>query len=231
MKKNLLCLALTLLLWGTACLPTLAAEKSVFQDIDPSSPFYEAVLWAVGNGITNGTSATTFSPNEQCKRKHIITFTWRGSGKPFDDSWIYPYKDDSSLTPDSDFGKAATWAFYRTVEQGSVTADGQLMFYPNWDCNRGQAVIYLWRLSGRPRDGVDLGVLNQFTDVRIDNRTDDAYTRELPYAVAWAVQNGITNGTTETTFSPQNAITRGHIVTFLYRFSKTPNGRRVLVQN
>ena len=180
---------------------TLSAPqpKQVFSDVSNTSPFYEAIYWAVEHGITNGTSDTTFSPTETCKRKHIIMFIWRACGKPYKSSWTYPFSADQNLKPGSDFAKAATWSFLRTpfkLEHGifQFGDPAQLIFYPEKPCDRGEAVIYLWRLADCP--DADLELARTFTDIEIIE-TEDQYLRELPKAVAWAFENGITTGTTK----------------------------------
>ena len=208
----------------------LAEKKNIFNDVPKSSPFYEAIYWAVDHGITVGTSPTTFSPNTTCKRKHIIVFLWRSCGKATNSSWTYPYTADQSLSATSDFGKAATWAFWRSprIEQGIFRSGdpNQLVFEPERYCTRGEAVIYLWRLAGCPVTNVIKA--SQFKDVKVNDKSTDSYLRELPSAVAWAVENGITNGTSDNTFSPEKTCTRGQIVTFLYRFSQTTDGSSLM---
>ena len=149
--------------------------------------------WAVENGVTTGTSATTFSPDATCTTGQIITFLWRANGSP-SVSGVTPFDDVSS----SDYYyQAALWA----KEEGLVSGSA---FQGNTPCTRAATVTYLWKLADQPSVGT-----SKFTDV--PNNADYAQ------AVAWAVQEGITSGTGNNAFSPNAICTRGHIVTFIYR--------------
>ena len=206
----------------------------VVRDKSGKKPYYyDAVYWAVRYGITTGTTKTTFSPDAPCKRGHIVTFIWRGCGEPYDNDWIYPFADEG--LEKSPFGKPAAWAYRRDtdtkqkspkLENGVFDANGKLLFKPDEPCNRGEAVIYLWKAANCP--DADIEKARVFTDIDVDDNSDDSYLRELPKAVAWAMENGITEGRTPTTFSPKETTTRGNIVTFLYRFAQTPDGKRTL---
>ena len=173
-----------------------------FVDVAQGSAYYDAVRWAVENDITKGTSYNPkqFSPSNPCKHSHILTFLWRANRSP-----IYqgnnPFKD---LNAESDFGKAALWAYGHDM----ISPD---KYQASDACTRSQAVMYLWKLAKSPaiRGSALTDVLDDFTDVSTDS--------EYAQAVAWAVNLGITKGTTETTFSPDKTCTRGQIVTFLYR--------------
>ncbi len=173
-----------------------------FTDVPASSSYYEAVRWAVENGITKGTSYNPkrFSPNSPCKHNHILTFLWRANNAPDPVGKTNPF----SLNPDSDFGKAALWAYSRNL----ISSTGYNGYK---DCTRAEAVMYLWKCAKSPtvKASVLEEVLERFTDV---SPTDDC-----AQAVVWAVTLGITKGTTDTTFSPDRVCTRGQIVTFLYR--------------
>ena len=169
-----------------------------FTDVFASDYYYDAVLWAVENGITNGTSATTFSPNAVCTRAQVVTFLWRAAGAPEPKSTEMPFTDVAS---DAYYYDAALWA----VENGITNGTSATTFSPDADCTRGQIVTFLWRAQG----SVNTSGYNPFADV-----ADDAYYID---AVLWAVENGITNGTGANAFSPNADCTRGQIVTFLYR--------------
>lgn len=165
-----------------------------FTDVSTSQYFYNTVLWAVDEGITTGTSATTFSPDETCTNAQIITFLWRALGKPTSDTQN-PFSDIKS---DDYYYEAALWAYDCKMTSGNN-------FYPNEQCTRSMTVLYFWILSGCP-DATASG----FSDVP----ASASYTE----AVAWAVEHNITLGTSETTFSPNETCTRAQIVTFLYRY-------------
>lgn len=194
MKKKLAALILALTL--------LTVPAAAFSDVDEGLYYAAPIAWAVEQGITTGTSEDSFSPDALCTRGQIITFLWRAAGSPAPQSTVSPYSD---VTPDmnADFYKAILWAGEAGIIRGDdLDADS---FSPNAPCHRSSTVRFLWRYSGSP----DAGVLGVFTDVS----PEADYAR----AVAWAVETGITSGTTDSTFSPGEPCTRGQIVTFLYR--------------
>ena len=167
-----------------------------FYDVPNGAYFYEAVKWAVDKGITNGLSDTMFGPYESCTRAQIVTFLWRAAGSP-------EPKTASSFTDVSAsayYAKAVAWA----VENGITNGMTATMFAPDATCTRGQSVTFLHRAL----KGTASGSTN-FTDVKSDAFYADA--------INWAVANNVTNGTSNTTFSPNADCTRAEIVTFLYR--------------
>ena len=166
----------------------------VFTDVQPGIWYADAVTWAVENGITNGTTATTFSPDMTCSTAHIITFIWRALGSP-EPASATPFAD---VKADSYFAQSSAWAY----EKGMVTGSA---FEGDKPCTRAAAMEYFWKQAGSPA----AAVTDKFTDV-------DAGA-SYAQAVAWAVENGLTNGTSDTTFSPDMTMTRGQIVTLLYR--------------
>ena len=178
-------------------------KSAVFTDIDNSAFYYTPVLWAVSHTpqITNGTSASTFSPDATCTRGQVVTFLWRAKGCPEPTSANNPFKDVFS----SDYYyKAVLWA----NEQGITNGTSASAFSPNSPCTRAHVVTFLWRAEGKP----SAGGTNPFKDVASGQYYTDA--------VLWAVSKNITNGTSATTFSPGSPCTRGQIVTFLYRDMK-----------
>ncbi len=150
------------------------------------------MAWALKIGITVGTSETTFSPNATCTRAQIITFLWRALGSPKTGA-ANPFAD---VKPTDYYYESAIWANKMGMVTG-ITFDG------NTPCTRASTVTYLWKNAGAPKTEVT----SAFTDVPAN--------AEYAQAVAWALANKITNGTSETTFSPDNTCTRGQIVTFL----------------
>ena len=172
-----------------------------FVDVPADAYYYDAVLWAVGEKITSGTSATTFSPDAVCTRAQAVTFLWRAAGSPAPKSGAMPFTD---VAEDSYYHDAVLWA----VEQGITAGTSANTFSPDATCTRAQIVTFLWRAQESPATGS----VNPFTDVAAD-----AYYNS---AVLWAVENGITAGTSANTFSPDNDCTRAQIVTFLYRCMK-----------
>lgn len=177
----------------TPSTPTNPESFVNFSDVKSGDYFAEPVNWAVENEITNGTSATTFSPNETCSTAHILTFLWRSQGEPEPRGTA----SFTNLNSGEYYSKAALWA----KENGLVTGN---TFGANAPCTRAMVVTYLWKLAGSPPAGN-----GGFSDVPIGS--------DYAQAVAWAVGQGITNGTSNTTFSPKDTCTRGQIVTFLYR--------------
>lgn len=169
----------------------------VFTDVPADAYYADAVSWAVENGITNGTSATTFGPDVSCTRAQMVTFLWRAAGSPEPTTANNPFTD---VQAGSYYYDAVLWA----VEQGITNGTSATTFSPDATVTRGQTVTFLWRANGSP--AVSGG---SFSDVAAD-----AYYAD---AVAWAVSEGITNGTSSTTFSPDMNCTRAQIVTFMYR--------------
>lgn len=172
--------------------------KNDFSDVRKNDYFYDAVIWAVENGITDGTSDTTFSPETTCTRAQVVTFLWRAAGKPEPKTTKNPFSD---VTPDQYYYKAVLWAVENCITNG--TSD--TAFSPNDPCVRAQVVPFMWRAEGEP----DVTADNPFTDVN----AEEYYAK----AVQWVVKNEITNGTSDTTFSPLDDCKRGQVVTFLYR--------------
>lgn len=167
-----------------------------FIDVAQDAYYYDAVLWAVGNGITNGIGNGKFGPNDPCTRGQIVTFLWRAMGSP--EVAITTTFDD--VVPGSYYEMAVAWA----VANGITNGTGNGKFSPNDPCTRAQAVTFLHRAEKTPAASG-----SSFNDV-----ADSAYYAS---AVSWAVANGITNGTGNGRFSPDDTCTRGQIVTFLYR--------------
>ena len=167
-----------------------------FYDVPNGAYFYEAVKWAVDKGITNGLSDTMFGPYESCTRAQIVTFLWRAAGSP-EPKTVSSFTD---VPASAYYAKAVAWA----VENGITNGMTVTMFAPDATCTRGQSVTFLYRAL----KGTASGSAN-FTDVKSDAFYADA--------INWAVANNVTNGTSNTTFSPNADCTRAEIVTFLYR--------------
>ena len=168
-----------------------------FRDVKQGDYFYDAVKWAVEKGITEGTSADTFSPGASCTRAQMVTFLWRAAGSPAPKSAANPFKD---ISANDYYYNAVLWA----VENGITSGTGADTFSPTATVSRGQTVTFLYRAAGSP--AVSGG---SFSDVAAN-----AYYAK---AVAWASQNNITSGTGNGKFSPNADCTRGQIVTLLYR--------------
>ena len=172
-------------------------ETSPFGDVSTDAYYYKAVQWAQEKGITDGISSDLFGPKQPCTRGQIVTFLWRAAGSPEPKGTAAGMTD---VVPGSYYAKAVAWA----VENGITTGTAEGTFSPDATCTRAQAVTFLARAQKATATGK-----TAFSDVPADSYFADA--------VAWAQANGVTTGTSETTFSPDNDCTRAQIVTFLYR--------------
>ena len=138
-----------------------------------------------------------FAPEQPCTRAQIVTFLWRAAGSPEPKG----YEQVSPMCPlHAYYAKAVAWA----VENGITTGTGDGTFSPDATCTRAQSVTFLFRAIGKLVDSKA-----EFSDVL----TDSYYAN----AVAWAVENGVTNGIGDGLFGPDNSCTRAQIVTFLFR--------------
>ena len=165
-----------------------------FTDVFVTDYYADPVLWAIEKKITTGTTETTFSPGSTCTNAQILTFLWRAYGCP-EAAIENPF---SNLTGDEYYYEAALWAY----EKGMVSAP---VFDADASCTRSATVRYLWQAAGKPEPSS----LSSFADVPAD--------ADYATAVSWAVEQDITNGTSDTAFSPDQICSRGQIVTFLYR--------------
>ena len=172
-------------------------ETSPFDDVSADAYYNQAVQWAQEKGITDGISSNLFGPKQPCTRSQIVTFLWRAAGSPEPKGTTAGMTD---VVPGSYYAKAVAWA----VENGITTGTAEGTFSPDATCTRAQAVTFLARAQNAKATGK-----TAFSDVPADSYFADA--------VAWAQANGVTTGTSETTFSPDNDCTRAQIVTFLYR--------------
>lgn len=170
-----------------------------FDDVKPGAFYFDAVQWAVKNGITNGTGKSTFSPNSVCSRYQIVMFLWRAAGQPEAKAAV----SFADVKPGDIFYEAVQWA----VERGITKGTSSTSFSPYAPCTRGQIVTFLYRSAGSPKVS---GACN-FSDVSSGSFCHDA--------VIWASSEGITKGTSAERFSPNEGCTRAQVVTFLYRAS------------
>ena len=194
----------TVIFVNSAARPTgILLLPSGFTDVSTDAYYYDAVNWAVENGITAGTSDSTFSPDSSCTRAQAVTFLWRAAGSPEPAQLGNTFTD---VSQDAYYSDAVRWA----VEEGITAGTSEHAFSPNAVCSRAQIVTFLYRYAGSPDAGS-----GGFADVGQDSYYADA--------VSWAVHEQITSGTGPDTFSPASDCTRGQIVTFLYR-SETGSG-------
>ena len=177
--------------------------KAEFKDVDERVFYYTPVYWAKLNGITFGTSEVTFSPDQPCTRGQMAAFIWRVNGSPEPKKSNY-FQD---VSPESSFAKAIAWV----KEQGITVGTSDTTYSPDQPCTRGQMAAFLWRLSGSPEPEKQ----DYFADVSESSPFADA--------IAWAKENGITNGTTDMTYSPDQPCTRGQMTTFLWKQSDAPS--------
>ncbi len=168
-----------------------------FYDVPNNAYFYEAVKWAVKNGITTGVGNNLFAPEQPCTRAQIVTFLWRAAGSPEPKGAASGMSD---VVSGSYYEKAVAWA----IENGITTGTTTSTFSPDATCTRAQAVTFLARaLKAKAASAAE------FSDVPTDSYFADA--------VAWAAANGVTEGIGGGLFGSDNDCTRGQIVTFLYR--------------
>ena len=186
--------------------PTPADPKPLenpFTDVKDGDYFYDPVLWALNHDpqITDGMTDTTFAPESTCTRGQVVTFLWRAMGCEEPTKSDNPFTD---VTKDDYFYKAVLWAVEKKITDGT----SETTFSPGDPCTRAHVVTFLWRAENKPAAGSS----NPFQDVAAGEYYTDA--------VLWAVEKKLTDGTSETTFSPDAPCTRGQIVTFLYRDMK-----------
>ena len=172
-----------------------------FDDVPAGSWYEVSVNWAAANGITNGVTERLFAPMDDSTRAQIITFLWRAVGEPEVEETELPFDD---VSPDAYYYKAVLWAYHTGVTVGSA----ENMFSPDQSVTRAQIVTLLYRYASSPTVTTE----NPFEDVPED--------KWYSQAVLWAVQNEITNGTSETTFEPNKICTRAEAVTFFYAMFK-----------
>ena len=171
------------------CAPSALAVENPFSDVFEGIYYYDAVMWAYENGVTGGTTATTFSPASTCTRGQVVTFLWRASGRPEPKSTSNPFKD---VNPNQYFYKAVLWA----VENGITNGTSATTFSPGNPCTYAHVITFLWRANGQPEpDGV-------FT------------TEWYGSAASWGYENGLLTGAV---FAPSDPCPRAHIILYLYR--------------
>ena len=184
---------------GTVCTLCGDTRLTPFDDVAEGSFYEEAVAWAVAMGVTNGVSATSFDAAAICNRASVVTFLWRAAGSPDPKSMDNPFTD---VQKGSFYEKAVLWA----VEEGITNGISDTCFDPAGSCNRASVVTFLWRAAGEPAP--DAGDL-PFADVPAN-----AWFAE---PVLWAVQEGVTNGVSATSFDAAAICNRASVVTFLWR--------------
>lgn len=172
-----------------------------FTDVRAGVYYYDSVVWAVENEITDGYgSATTFAPDVKCSRAEAVTFLWRAAGQPKPMTTENPFTD---VSENAYYYQAVLWAVENGITNGY---NSDTTFAPDVKCSRAEIVTFLYRAAGSPV--VSSG--GSFDDV-----SENAYYAK---AVAWAVKYGITDGYgSDIFFVPDEKCSRAEIVTFLYR--------------
>ena len=183
---------------GTSCTRCDSKRDNPFTDVPEGSFYIDPVLWAVEKGITTGATATTFNPGGECQRAAVVTFLWRAAGSPEPTSSSNPFTD---VNETDFFYKAVLWAVEKNITNGTSANT----FSPYQNCNRAQVVTFLWRSQGSPASNAEVA----FSDV--------VAGQFYATAVAWAVENNITNGMGDGTFGINTVCNRAQVVTFLYR--------------
>ena len=173
---------------------------SVFTDMAPKNHWaHDAIDWAYSKGITSGTNATTFSPNETCTREQVVTFLWNAMGKPEPETTENPFSD---VKAKKYYYKAVLWAYENHITSGLT----ETTFGVGEPCTREQVVTFLWNAMGKPEPET---TENPFSDVKAKHY--------FCKAVLWAYENGVTGGVGGGKFGVGQACTRAQIVTFLYK--------------
>ena len=197
--KKLFSLVLVCAMLLVALPVTASADKSVFTDVSDSDYYATAVEWAVNWGVTNGTSATTFSPDEICTRAQVLTFLWRAHGEPEPKSSWNPFTD---VPKGSYYDRATLWA----VEQGIATGTSEYpkLFSPDKPCTNAEILTFIWRAKGSQAPEFPSPLTSSWPDL---------YYKD---AVTWADNNAMLEDEGEV-FDANRLCTRGHTMAWLWR--------------
>ncbi|GEM_PF-1464401 len=203
MKRKFLALISALVLLFSFLPFSANAIGNPFRDVPTNSYYYDAVTWALENGVTSGTSQTNFSPSATCTRGQVVTFLWRSQGQPEPTSLKNNFRDVSI----SDyFYKPVLWA----VENGITKGTSDTTFSPNGTCTRAQVLTFLWRAEGEPSFSTASLLAEKYVNTYYFN------------AVSWADENKMLSDMGSTAFDATVNCPRSDIVTYLYRFSASP---------
>ena len=181
----------------------ITEEAILFHDISHDAYYYNAILWAVENGVTSGVSSDSFRPDAVCTRAQAMTFLWRMAGAPQVPESEILFHDIQSGAYYCD---AVKWA----VQHGVTSGTSAEKFEPDKACTRAQIITFLYRMAGSPEIASDE---TPFADMK-----PGAYYYN---AVRWAARNGITSGASADSFRPDAACTRAQALTFLMRAQKS----------
>lgn len=209
MKKRVISLALVCVMLLAALPMAASAQGTVFDDVSDSDYFATAVNWAVSWGVTNGTSETTFSPNDICTRGQVVTFLWRAHGEPEPKAVYNPFVD---VPKGSYYERSTLWA----VEQGITTGTSEYpkLFSPDKPCTNAEILTFIWRAKGSQAPSFPSPLTSQWPD--------DLYYKD---AVTWADNNAMLEDNGDV-FDPVRLCTRGHTMAWLWReaqvYASTP---------
>ncbi len=188
---------------GTDSKWTLLTESKGFEnpfaDVSESAWYYDSVMQLAQSGVVKGTTAATFSPDASCTRAQVVTMLWRAAGCPEPTIKTTNFTD---VKAGSFYEKAVLWA----VEKGITEGTTKTTFSPDATCTRAQIVTFLWRANGSE----EVRSWCNFTDV-------GQFNCYYAMSVSWAVEKGITKGTTDSTFSPNASCTRAQLAVFIAR--------------
>ena len=193
--RRYFCILLALAMMLALVPSVLAANR--FEDVRESDFFYDAVQWAVSRGVTDGTSPTTFSPEEICTRAQVVTFLWRAKGEP------EPKEMRSSFT-DVEAGGYYEKAVFWALEEGVTTGTDDTSFSPDDPCTYAHIITFLWRANGSPEAGGSSWL------------TADWPESWYKDAVTWAERGGMFEGEDEQ-FDPDAPCSRARTVVWLQR--------------
>lgn len=185
---------------------TFMEDNSVlnfFYDVPNGAYYYDAVKWAVDNGITGGVGNSLFAPNQPCTRGQIVTFLWRAAGSPV----VNYAMNMTDVAEDAYYGEAVRWA----LSEGITTGIGDITFGPDAACTRAQAVAFLFRYA--VASGMDAVTLADLISGFADAASVPGYAVS---AMNWALSQGIMQGSGGRLL-PNGTCTRGQLMTFLYR--------------
>lgn len=202
-------------LCNTVATPEMLAQLGItnpFQDVEVGTFYFDAVVWAYSRSITTGVTEEYYYPVDGCTRGQVVTFLWRAFGCEEPGSeMIFTDVGETEY-----YYKPVLWA----IEKGITNGMTQTEFIPDYYCTRGQVVTFLYRADGHPlKRSNELPSVPATPTAPNASGFVDVFPENYFYdAVIWAVQNKLTNGMDETHFGPDLGCTRGHIVTFLYRF-------------
>ncbi|MBR3423297.1 MAG: S-layer homology domain-containing protein, partial [Clostridia bacterium] len=183
------------------CKDDESCPGKIFTDMPARGTWaHDPIDWAVEYGITQGTTKSTFSPDELVSRTQVVTFLWRAAGCPEPSASSVSFTD---VKASAYYYKPIMWALENGITKGATDST----FDPDGICTRGHIVTFLYRFAGSPTVG---GNTSKFSDV-----IKGAYYET---AVSWAVAKNITSGVNAKRFAPNDVCTRAQTVTFLYRF-------------